>query len=114
MNITKLELCSRISKRSGGKYCTSELKPIVEEFLDEILTAMSEGNRIEIRGFGCFKPMVHRKRLGRNPRTGEVVGIPEYIAPWFKFSRDAQKIFDEKSSKIKATIPSGQIMTAAD
>ena len=94
MNITKLELANRISKKVNKP--TTELKIVIETFLDEILNALAEGRRIEIRGFGVFKAKTRRERIGRNPRTGETVPVPSYVAPVFKFSKDAQKIFDKK------------------
>jgi integration host factor subunit beta len=94
MNATKFDLCSRVSKKVDRP--VTELKPIFETFLDEILSIMAEGKRIELRGFGVFKPKDRRRRLGRNPRTGEQVDIPSYKAPTFKFSRDAQKTFEDK------------------
>jgi integration host factor subunit beta len=95
MNVTKLELCTKVAKRIN-KSSITELKPMLEAFLDEILSTMAEGYRIEIRGFGCFKPVTRKKRVGRNPRTGDVVEIPEYTAPYFRFSKDAQKSFEDK------------------
>ena len=95
MNVTKLELCTRVAKRIN-KSSITELKPTLEAFLDEVLMIMAEGSRIEIRGFGCFKPVTRKKRVGRNPRTGDVVEIPEYTAPYFRFSKDAQKSFEDK------------------
>jgi integration host factor subunit beta len=98
MNVTKLELCIRVAKRLK-QASIAELKPTLEIFLDEIIGIMAEGQRIEIRGFGCFKPITRKKRVGRNPRTGDVVNIPEYTAPYFRFSREAQKVFEEKREK---------------
>lgn len=95
MSLTKMDLCNRISRKLGNLPAT-ELKPVVEAFMDEILVALAEGNRIEIRGFGAFKTKNRKKRIGRNPRTGETVPIPEYTAPVFKFSKDAQSIFASK------------------
>jgi len=103
MNVTKLDLCTRVAKRfyvGQSKTCplssVTEYKDILEVFLDEIFLALAEGYRIEIRGFGCFKPTVRKKRKGRNPRTGDLYDISAYIAPSFKFSKEAQKIFQEK------------------
>jgi integration host factor subunit beta len=101
MNVTKTDLCSRVSKKVS-KTSITELKPLLEAVLDEILQTLAEGHRIEIRGFGCFKPIIKKRRMGRNPRTGEQVEIPQYTAPVFKFSRDAQRIFVEKSKAVTA------------
>lgn len=99
MNATKLELCNKIAKQFNKQ--PAEIKPLVETFLDEIFEILSEGRRIEIRGFGCFITKKRRKRIGRNPRTGEKVDIPAYTAPVFKFSKEAQKIFNAKIKERK-------------
>jgi len=105
MNVTKLELCTRVAKRlditqippSANLY-----KALLELFIDEIISVMAEGTRIEIRGFGSFKPAIRKKRVGRNPRSGEVYDIPEYVAPNFKFSKEAQKVFMDKVAELQA------------
>ena len=99
MNTTKLELCNRVAQKFGKQ--PAEFKKIFEAFIDEIFEVMAEDSRIEIRGFGCFQPKKREKRLGRNPRTGETVDIPAYTAPAFKFSKEAQKVFEDKLKKQK-------------
>ena len=97
MNVTKIELCTRVAKRLdeySEKISVNAYKNILETIIDEIFTVTAEGHRIEIRGFGCFKPILRKKRVGRNPRTGDTVDIPGYTAPCFKFSKEAQKNFD--------------------
>ncbi len=96
-NATKLDLCNRISKRLENKPVT-DIKVTVEAFLDEILKVLSEGRRIEIRGFGAFSVKDRKQRTGRNPRTGKEVAIPEYKAPYFKFSKEAQNNFESKTN----------------
>lgn len=95
-NTTKLDLCSHVSKKVDSSL--TEVKKIVEFFLDEILEDLSKGKRIEIRGFGAFSVKKRNPRIGRNPRTGETVNIPSYKAPHFKFSKEAQNIFDTKKA----------------
>lgn len=74
----------------------TDIKPVVEAFIDEILSVMSEqDNKIEIRGFGTFMVKHRKPKVGRNPRTGEVVHIPESESPVFKFSREANEIIDK-------------------
>ena len=68
--------------------------------MDEILIALAEGRNLELRGFGSFKTKIRNKRMGRNPRTGKIVEIPPYKAPLFKFSKDGQRIFDEKLNEL--------------
>jgi len=98
-NATKLELCNRIAAKYHKN--PAEMKQLFESFIDEIFEIMSEGRRIEIRGFGCFQPKKRKERLGRNPRTGDTVKVPAYTAPTFKFSKEGQKVFDNKGKKRK-------------
>ena len=93
-NTTKLDLCNQIAHKLGKP--ASDVKSVIEVFLDEILNNLSKDNRIEIRGFGAFSVKRRNKRTGRNPRTGEAVDIPSHTAPYFKFSKEAQNIFDIK------------------
>jgi integration host factor subunit beta len=46
--------------------------------------ALSEGERIEIRGFGSFSLHYRAPRMGRNPKTGESVPLPAKYVPHFK------------------------------
>jgi len=95
MNVTKLEICNSISRKFNNKHI-NEIKPIIELFLDEILSFLSQGHRIEIRGFGSFSVKHRKARQGRNPRIGDLVNIPECLIPYFKFSREAQNIYEIK------------------
>lgn len=56
----------------------------VKTILDAMSDAMSKGHRIEIRGFGSFSISRRPPRMGRNPRSGEQVPIPEKLVPHFK------------------------------
>jgi integration host factor subunit beta len=60
----------------------------VESAVTTILTAMNDamvqGHRIELRGFGSFSVIYRAPRLGRNPRSGAPVEIPEKRVPHFK------------------------------
>jgi len=50
----------------------------------EITSALEQGNRVELRGFGSFQSRMRKARVGRNPRTGEAVSVEEKRAPFFK------------------------------
>jgi integration host factor subunit beta len=52
--------------------------------LDQITKALTEGQRIEIRGFGSFNLHSRPPRTGRNPKTGTTVALPEKVAIHFK------------------------------
>lgn len=44
--------------------------------LNAIATALNEGNRIEVRGFGSFNLHTRKPRTARNPKTGKVIDLP--------------------------------------
>lgn len=56
----------------------------VRTLLDAMSDALVKGQRIEIRGFGSFSTTRRAPRMGRNPRSGERVNIPEKRVPHFK------------------------------
>ncbi|MCP4042026.1 MAG: integration host factor subunit beta, partial [Gammaproteobacteria bacterium] len=57
------------------------------------------GDRIEIRGFGSFSLHHHPARMGRNPKTGEPVSLPEKRVPHFKPGKELSAMVDWKESK---------------
>ena len=59
--------------------------------LDEITDALSEGNRVELRGFGAFSVKNRPPRSGRNPRTGEPVFVEEKWVPFFKTGKELRE-----------------------
>jgi len=80
--MTKADLVEDICKRS--RLSKSENARIVDEILNSIAQALSEGQHIEIRGFGTFKVRARRSRRARNPRTGAEVSVPAKLVPVFK------------------------------
>lgn len=56
----------------------------VKTILDAMSDSLARGHRIEIRGFGSFSISRRPPRMGRNPRSGEQVLIPEKLVPHFK------------------------------
>jgi len=61
-----------------------DAKRIVHAVFERISSAMADGNRVELRGFGAFSVKRRNARTGRNPRTGEGVSVEEKHLPFFK------------------------------
>ena len=80
--MTKKEIVIRISDRTDVKQV--EVKGIVQMALDMIVESLSKGETVELRNFGIFKVKSRKARLGRNPKTGEGVRIPEKKVVRFK------------------------------
>jgi len=67
--------------------------------LDAMGEALVKGHRIEIRGFGSFTVNHRPARVGRNPRSGERVDIPEKRVPHFKPGKGLREAVDQSPEK---------------
>lgn len=56
--------------------------------------ALADGHRIEIRGFGSFGLNRRPPRVGRNPKSGEKVLVPEKRVPHFKAGKELRERVD--------------------
>lgn len=79
----KSELIAKIAEENPHLY-QRDVERIVGTIFDEIIEAMANGNRVELRGFGAFSVKKRDARQGRNPRTGEAVMVEEKYVPFFK------------------------------
>jgi len=86
----KSELIQRIATRNGRLY-QRDVETIVGTILDEITSALSRGDRVELRGFGAFSVKKRDARTGRNPRTGEQVAVQEKCVPFFKTGKEMRE-----------------------
>ena len=86
----KSELIERISARNPHLY-QRDVEHIVNAILEEIVAALSRGDRVELRGFGAFSVKNRPARTGRNPRTGEQVPVSEKYVPFFKTGKDMRE-----------------------
>jgi len=66
----------------------------VAAILDAMSTSLEKGGRIEIRGFGSFSINHRPSRIGRNPKSGASVPVPEKFVPHFKPGRELRERVD--------------------
>jgi integration host factor subunit beta len=71
----------------------------VKAILDAMNDALVRGQRIEIRGFGSFSVNHRPARMGRNPRSGESVAIPERRVPHFKPGKALREAVDQQAAE---------------
>ena len=64
-----------------------DMEKILEIIFFEIMGALCEGKNIEIRGFGTYKIVKRKARIGRNPKNSELVQIPEKKTIKWKISK---------------------------
>ena len=86
----KSELIERIAERIPQLY-KRDAEQIVDAILDEVVVALSRGDRVELRGFGAFSVKSRPGHTGRNPRTGEPVTVSDKYVPFFKLGKDIRE-----------------------
>lgn len=90
MAINKSDLIEIISEKAPH-LSFKEVELIVETIFGSMTDALSQGDRIEIRGFGCFELRTRPARLARNPKTGEKVPVRERRVPFFKVGKELRE-----------------------
>lgn len=86
----KSELIQRIAEENPHLF-QRDVERIVSTIFEEITAALVRGDRVELRGFGAFSVKSRDARMGRNPRTGEAVPVPEKRVPFFKTGKDLRE-----------------------
>ena len=69
----------------------AEVERLVNVILNTMTSALSEGGRVELRGFGAFSVKNRPARVGRNPRTGQKVDVDEKYVPFFKTGKEMRE-----------------------
>jgi len=82
MTVTKKDIVMKVSNETN--LTQIDVKKIVQRALDVVLESLERGETVELRNFGVFKVKSRRGRIGRNPRTGEEVSVPEKRVVVFK------------------------------
>ena len=80
--MTKKDIVIKIAEETSLKQM--DVKKIVQKVLDHIIEALVKGETVELRNFGIFKVKSRKSRVGRNPKTGVIVPIPEKRVVSFK------------------------------
>lgn len=76
----------------------------VKAILEAMNDALARGHRIEIRGFGSFSVNYRPPRMGRNPRSGESVAIPEKQVPHFKPGKALRQAVDQRTHELLPSV----------
>ena len=84
--MTKSELILKITSKNSFLY-QKDIYKITDTLFNSITKALKDGDRIELRGFGTFTTKLRNARIGRNPKTGEPVAIPQKKMPFFKMGK---------------------------
>ena len=91
--MTRSDLVTQLAEQFG-QLTHRDTEFAVKTILDAMSDALARGHRIEIRGFGSFSINRRPPRVGRNPRSGEQVVIPEKLVPHFKPGKALREAVD--------------------
>ena len=88
--MNRSDLIKRIAQRHE-QLPPKDVEWAVKMMIGHLSQALTDGTRIEIRGFGSFSLRHRAPRVGRNPKTGEAVVLPSRYIPHFKPGKDLRE-----------------------
>lgn len=102
--MTKKKLISSISHEKGIH--PTDVRHVIQAFLDKMTESLSEGDRLEFRDFGVFEVVERKQKIGRNPKkAAEPIVIPARNAVKFTPGKKMRKRIEIKE---KSSLKSGK------
>ena len=97
--MTRSDLVEELAARFS-QLAHRDAEHAVKTLLDAMSDTLVRGNRIEIRGFGSFSINRRPPRMGRNPRSGESVAIPEKRVPHFTPGKALREAVEARTGEL--------------
>ena len=97
--MTKSDLIAKLADRFP-QLVAKDADFAVKMILDALSEALAKGDRIEIRGFGSFSLNYRPPRVGRNPKSGDKVSVPEKWVPHFKAGKELREHVDSALTSV--------------
>ena len=101
--MTKSDLIEKVAAQLNLPKGKAEL--IINCIFDSMEESLKQGNRIEIRGFGSFEIRRYKAYEGRNPRTGDPVGVNPKRLPFFKVGKELKERVNAGGATVRSTRP---------
>ena len=101
--MTKTDLIAHLAAKKRLPYSQAEM--IVEQIFRSMSEAFMRDEGVEIRGFGSFAIRHYKAYAGRNPRTGEAVGVRPKRTPFFKVGKELRQRVDASRAGQKSAGP---------
>jgi integration host factor subunit beta len=93
--LSRPELIKQL-KQKNPKLNQYDLETVINVFCEEIERALKNGKKVELRGFGTFfVKKIKEKHSARNPKTGELIYVPEKNKVRFRTSKKLKKLINE-------------------
>ena len=80
--MNKNELISEVAERSN--LTKKDVETASSTMVEVISDALCDGDKVQLVGFGSFEVKKRNARVGRNPKTKEMIEIPATKVPVFK------------------------------
>jgi len=93
--MTKAELVEKVSGQINLTKKQTEV--VVNTVFQSITDSLSEGRKVELRGFGSFRVRERNARVGRNPKSGAQVDVPAKRVPFFKAGKELRELVDNNT-----------------
>ena len=98
--MTKSELIEIVTSKQQH-LPAKDVELALKQMLEIMSDALAAGDRIEIRGFGSFEIRHYKAYEGRNPRTGDPVGVQPKRLPFFKVGKELKERVNEAAGTTK-------------
>ena len=98
--VTRVDLCEAVYQKVG--LSRTESAALVELVLKEITDCLERGETVKLSSFGSFVVRKKGQRVGRNPKSGEKVHVPEKYVPHFKAGKELRERVNAGTGAIEA------------
>ena len=95
MSVSKPEIINKIAKNFPNLY-KKDINKLFDILLFEIIKALKNGERVELRDVMMFETRIQKERVSLNPKTLEKVEVPEKKNIIFKCSKEWKNKLNEK------------------
>jgi integration host factor subunit beta len=96
--MTKADLVEKVANKIN--LTKKETENIVSIVFQSITDSLSQGDKVELRGFGSFRIRERDARVGRNPKSGEKVDVPAKKVPFFKAGKELRELVATNSLEL--------------
>lgn len=111
--MTKSELIEIIAAKQT-QLSVKDVELAVKTLIEQMSETLAAGERIEIRGFGSFSLHYRAPRIGRNPKTGESVGLAGKYVPHFKPGKELRDRVNQSMERDQAISSGADGAASAD
>ena len=80
--MNKTELIAAVAEKAD--LSKKDAEAAITATVEAITQALTQGEKVQLVGFGSFEVKTRAARMGRNPKTGEEIPIAEAKLPVFK------------------------------